>query len=153
MKKIIYKIALFAVVAFSIPAVLSSCDKDDDDPANPSSASAKEYFIKNMLNQQLVVPLATDNSVDITAKFDGMTFTFTDTATFAGVATAANNLYSVNGTWSIDAAYNKITFAFPTANFTDLVFANKQWQFANRDSATIKLNAVSESDVLYFKKK
>ena len=152
MKKAMYKLALFAAITFTAPVLLSSCDKDDDDETS-SSATAKEYFANNMVNRELVVPLATDNSVDITAKFDGLTFTFTDTATYAGTATASNNILTVRGTYAIDAAYDNITFSFPTNILADLAFTNKQWHFTNRDSATIKLNAVSETDVIYFKRK
>ncbi|MGC4104096.1 hypothetical protein [Ferruginibacter sp.] len=153
MKNTLFKLALFAVTAFATPLILSGCDKDDDETTT-TNATAKEYFVNNMLNKELVVPLATDNNVNITAKFDGMSFAFTDTTALAGVATASNGLLSVKGTWTVDAGYENISFSFPTNIIADLAFTNKQWHFINRDSATVKLNAVAETgDAIYFSKK
>jgi hypothetical protein len=151
MKKTMYKLILLAGITFCGAVLLSSCSKDDN--TNTSTAS-KDYFVNNMQSLDLKVSFASDNGTDITSKFSGYTFRFADTIALAGKATASNDLLTVSGTWSIDGDYNKIAFVFPTAVIADLAFMNKQWQFTNRDSATVKLMASNgENDVLYFVRK
>jgi hypothetical protein len=152
MKKIFYNLVLFAGVSFTGAAVLSSCTKGDDNSA--TNASSQQYFSTNVVNHDFAVLMATDNGTDITANYNGINFRFADTATLAGTATASNSLLTVHGTWTVDAAYDKITFSFPTTTLTSLSFMNKQWQFMNRNSQAIDLKAANgETDELHFTRK
>ena len=131
--------------------LLSSCSKDDDDD-NTTPSSNAVYFSENALARDLLVQLASDNSSDITAQFSGYTFRLTKTATYSGTITASNDLLTVNGTWSIDAGYDKITFVFPTDVISSLSFFNKEWQFSSRSTTVIELVA-ADGDILKFQRK
>src|SRR5438045_2233911 len=112
MKKIISKLSLFAAICFSGALLLTGCSKDTVD--NPSTSTGHDYFVNNMLGKDLVVTSAVDNTTDITADFSGYTFHLTDTAALAGTISAANFVRTTIGVWSVDAAYSKITFSFPS---------------------------------------
>lgn len=152
MKILMYKLSLPVVIIFCGVLLLNSCKKNTADSV--LSVTPQQYFENNMVSQDLLVALAKDNNDDITARFGGYTFRLTVSAKLSGTITAANNLFSVNGTWNIDSAYNNITFVFPLNNISALSFMNKQWKFADRSSSAIKLTAVNrETDILNFVKK
>ncbi len=151
MKTLLYKLALIISISFST-VLLNSCSKDDDDNSTTVTGSANaQYFSNNVLNRDLTVQQALNGGTDITASFNGYTFRLTKNAAYSGTITAANDLLSENGTWSVDADYNNITFNFPTDMIPDLAFFNKQWTFSNRNSAVVELT--SGSDVLKFQRK
>jgi hypothetical protein len=148
MKKIIHNLVLFAGISFTGITLLSSCSKENN---AMTSTTAAYYFTHNTVNQELVIQSATDDGTDITANFNGIAFLLTDTATFAGTVDAHNDLLNVHGTWTIDDAYDKITFSFPTPPLSTLSFLNKQWQYIDRNSETINLRAANgESDEVHF---
>ncbi len=150
MRNSIQKFILILGIALTGTILFSSCDKDDT--SNPSMTN-EEYFTNNALNRDFLVHLATDNGTDITAQFAGFTFRLTKTASLSGNISASNDILTENGTWSIDAAYDKITFNFPTSTISSLAFFNKQWQFTSRNSALIELSAANgETDVLHFQR-
>ena len=141
---------LIIVISLTGTVLLSSCSKDDDDNTPPSSNAV--YFSDNALARDLLVQQASDNSTDITAQFAGYTFRLTKTAALSGTISASNDLLTVNGTWSIDANYDKITFVFPTDVINSLAFFNKEWQFSSRATTVIQLTA-SDGDILKFQRK
>jgi hypothetical protein len=149
MKNLLYKLTLIIAISFST-VLLNSCSKDDNNSTTGSSSNA-QYFSDNVLNRDLTVQQALNGSTDITASFNGYTFRLTKNAAYSGIITAANDLLSENGTWSIDADYSNLTFSFPTDMIPDLAFFNKQWQFSSRSSAVVELT--SGSDVLKFQRK
>jgi hypothetical protein len=149
MKKIIYKYSFLAGIFFCTAAVLNSCSKTDVNIN--SSAAVKEYFVNNMLGRDLAVALAKDENTPITSMFTGYNFRFITTTASAGTATVSNDLFAINGTWNINTTNNTITFNFPVTIITSLVFINKEWQFANRNAATIILTATNgETYELHF---
>jgi hypothetical protein len=151
MKKIIFKLSLLAAICFSGSLLITGCSKDSVD--NPSTSTGHDYFVNNMLGKDLTVTSAIDNNTDITADFSGYTFHLTDTATLSGTISAANFVRTTIGVWTVDAAYSKITFSFPSA-IPILSFMTKQWQFTGNTSVTIDLSAANgETDVLHFSKK
>jgi hypothetical protein len=151
MKKIISNLVLFAGIAFSGITLLSSCNKDNDVMA---SNTAVYYFTNNTVNRDLVIQSAIDDGANITANFNGLTFHMSDTSKFSGTINASNDLFTVLGTWSVDEAYDKITFSFPTDKLPVLGFLNKQWQFMNRNSEAIDLRATNgENDEVHFVRK
>jgi hypothetical protein len=152
MKKRIYKMLQIAAVVFCCVTIVSSCTKDGNDNNNTTSGQA--YFTSNATNRDLLVVYAKDDNADVTVKFSGYNVRLADTASTAGTITVWNDLLSVKGTWTIDATYNNITFMLPVNIIADLAFLNKQWRFANRESATIKLVAANgESDEVHFSRK
>jgi hypothetical protein len=151
MKKLIYNLVLLAGISFCGMMFLSSCSKKNDDM---TSTSASYYFTNNTENRDLVIQSAIDDGANITVNFNGLTFHLSETSTFAGTINATNDLFSVQGTWSIDEAYDKITFSFPTDKLPSLGFLNKQWQFMNRNSEAIDLKAANgENDEVHFIRK
>lgn len=151
MKKIFYNLALFAGLSFTGITLLSSCSKENDAMA---SNTATYYFTNNTVNRDLVIQSAIDDGANITANFNGVTFHLSDTSKFSGNVDAFNDLFNVQGTWSIDDAYEKITFSFPTDKLPSLSFLNKQWQFMNRNSEAIDLRAANgENDEVHFVRK
>ncbi len=151
MKKIISKLILLSAISFSGALLLTSCSKD---PVNKSSTSpGHDYFVANVLGRDLMVTSAIDNTTDITADFNGYTFHLTDTAALGGTISAANFVRTTIGMWTVDAAYSKITFTFPSS-IPILNFMTKQWQFTSNSAITIDLGAANgETDVLRFAKK
>jgi hypothetical protein len=152
MKKIISKLILLAAISFSGAMLLTGCSKDNAND-NSSTSTGHDYFVANMLGKDLMVTSAIDNTTDITADFSGYTFHLTDTAALGGNITAANFVRTTVGVWTIDAAYSKITFTFPSP-IPILTFMTKQWQFTSNSTTTIDLGAANgETDVLRFSKK
>jgi len=152
MKKSMRKLILLSGISFFGAMMLNSCSKNNDSATanNTPLLMARAYFQSNILDRDLVVPYAKDDGATITMKFAGLTFHFTGNGTLTGSATAANDLLSVNGTWSMTANYDKITFNFPTNFFPDLAFMNKQWNIGS-NGATIVLTATNgENDELDF---
>ena len=153
MKKIISKLSLLTAVCFSGALLLTSCTKDNVDDNSSSSTTAHDYFVNNMLKRDLTVTSAIDNSTDITADFSGYTFYLADSTAYSGSISAANFVRTTIGTYTVDAAYTKITFSFP-GTIPILNFMTKQWQFTSNSSVTIDLSAANgETDVLRFSKK
>ena len=151
MKKIISNLVLFTGLSFAGITLLSSCSKKNDDM---TSTTATYYFTNNTVNRDLVIQSAIDDGANITANFNGITFHLSETSKFEGTVNATNDLLSVQGTWSVDEAYDKITFSFPTNVLTSLGFLNKQWQFMNRTSDVIDLRAANgENDEVHFVRK
>lgn len=151
MKNTIYKLVAAASIVFCCIIIISGCKKDND---NADNSSSQVYFSSNVINTDLLLTLAKDNNTEVTSKFAGYTFRLTDTASLAGTITVWNDLLSVKGTWSIDANYDKISFALPTNIIPDLALLNKEWQFSSRQTTSIKLVAANgEADELDFSKK
>jgi hypothetical protein len=154
MKTLFLKL-FFVIVILTCTQFFTSCSKDDPIVTNSSSTptASSQYFFDNVLNHDLSVSTAVDNGTDITAKCNGYTFKFAKNGAMNGTVSASNDLLNVMGTWSIDADYNKIIFAFDET-FPDFAFFNKQWQFSNRATTMIELEAANgESDILKFQRK
>ena len=146
MKKSYFKIIVTAALFCGFTLVLNGCSKSNDTPVNTSTA------VKVIYDHDLLVKSATDNGVDITSKYNGLTFHYTGPYTqLNGAASASNNLFNINGTWTLTANYDKITFAFPTNVITDLDYMNKQWLIGTYTATTVILSAANgENDVLQF---
>ena len=155
MKKLMNKIVLFTGISFFGAMMLNSCSKSNDttSPSPAPTPIVNPNGVNNLMNRDLVVPYAKDDGADITAKFAGLTFHFTSNGSLTGSATAANNLLAVNGTWTMTAAHDKITFAFPTNLFPDLAFMNKEWIIGSNASTAVLIPANGENDLLDFSPK
>jgi len=153
MKKLITKFVLLTGISFFGAVMLNSCSKSNDGTSTaptPAPIVVKPNNVTNLLDRDLVVPYAKDDGVDITAKFAGLTFRFASNGTLTGPATAANDLLAVNGTWTMTAAYDRITFAFPTNLFPDLAFMNKEWMIGSNGSTVVLIPSNGENDLLDF---
>ena len=157
MKKLTLRFIVLAGIIFSGAMLFSSCSKNNSDTTAVSTAEAKGYFENYMVNRDLGVALAIDDTTNVTIPLSGYTFRLTDstggTAT-SGTVTASNITRVVAGTWSVDAGYNTITFNFADVLVPYIIFVSKQWQFVNRNSPTIMLKAADgETDLLQFTQK
>ncbi len=136
---------LIASILFSGVLLITGCSKKDNTlnpmPANP-----------NIFDHDLLVSSANDNGADITGNFTGITFHFEGPySALSGNANAWNSFLAVSGTWSINTAYDKITFNLPVTIFAQFAYINKQWLITKSNSTTIVLNATNgESDELHF---
>jgi|GEM_PF-5851728 len=155
MKKLLTKIVLLTGISFFGAVLLNSCSKNDGTISSSPGPTpiGTPTSANNLLNRDLVVPYAKDDGAVITAKFAGLTFRFTSNGTLTGSATAANDLLAVNGTWSMTAAYDKVTFAFPTNIFPDLAFMNKEWVIGSNGSTVVLIPSNGENDLLDFSAK
>jgi hypothetical protein len=153
MKTIINKLFLATGIVFSTILFLGSCSKNNDDTSMGSSSN-KDYFVNNVLARDLTVTLAKDDNTDITADFVAYTFHLNDSTGTYGSITAANIQKTVIGTWTSDAAYEKVTFNFAGTPVPALAFLNKPWSITSRGSVSTGFAAANgESDVFQFTKK
>ncbi|MBS1512169.1 MAG: hypothetical protein JST86_15075 [Bacteroidetes bacterium] len=138
------------LVAIFLSAVAySGCSKN----SGTASSTAHDFFTANLLNRDLAVVMAKDDTTDISADYVGYTFHLTDTSAVGGSIGAANLVRTIFGTWGTDAAYLNITFAFPSGSNSSLTFMNRQWQISTSNSTNITLTTtVGRNGTLVFKK-
>jgi hypothetical protein len=136
----------FALVAAAIIFFTNTGCKKEADPIDTTA-----FFNANVLNQDLKVHLATDNGITITNNYSAYTFK----CTTGGVFTASNSLFSINGTWTANADYSKVTFTLPTPP-SDFIFLNREWTFTNYSTPIMELGysatAGGEYKILHFQK-
>ena len=147
MKTWIYKMALITGISFFSIVSLNSCTVKDD----LDTALAQRYLVTSVLNRNLFISQATHNDADITAEFNGISFLFSGSGGSTGTASAANDLFTVNGSWNVNANYDKIGFSFPTNTMGSLAFMNRQWLINTSDPNIVMLtDANGGKDILYF---
>lgn len=134
MKKIIF-LLLFPLIVFI------SCKKS----AGGGNPLLEQYFEKNILNQNFVVSLATDNNTDITNNYNGYVFVLLKTDFYHGPLKATKNNVNYDGTWSSNDDYSKliITLPNPPAEFT---FLSREWRFTSKNLPVLKLAPWGSSD-------
>ena len=118
-----------------------SCKKSSTPTVTP-----QQFFETNVIDQSHVVNLATDRGTDVTFNYNGYTFRINKTTPLNGSFVAANNLFSVTGTWVITSDYEQITFNLPTAQ-SSFAFFNRAWKFTNRSAPIFELVPVDNTDI------
>jgi hypothetical protein len=122
---------LFAVILFLI-----SCNKDR--PTVIQRTLAEQYFEDNILGKDFIIKLATDSSVNLTAKYTGYTFKLTKNTLLDGPMAATINGLTTTGTWACNADYSKLTISLSTTT-PDFIFLNREWRFTKKTIPTLEL--------------
>jgi hypothetical protein len=126
MPVIIYKSRFVIAVALAtLLLLLGGCKKIIEQ-------KQQNLFEDNILNRDFIVSLATDNGADITAQFNGYTFRLAKNTLLDGPMTASNSVLPViNGTWSANDDYSKLTINLPST-ITGFLFLNREWRFTSK---------------------
>jgi hypothetical protein len=134
------RLLFFFLLLFSGILLLNGCSKDENNtPAWPGN--------QLLIDKNFSVPYAKDNGADVTANYNGIIFRFAGPATsLTGTATAANSLFTVTGTWTMNSSRDKISFSFPTNLLPDLAFMNKTWKITNAFVSPVVLKADNGED-------
>lgn len=139
------KFSLSVMATALILFTTTGCKKE----ADPIDTTA--FFNANVLNKTLTIHLATDNGVNVTSSYSAYTFT----CATGGIFTAANNLFSINGTWVANADYSKVTFTLPTPP-SEFIFLNREWTFTKFTTPIMELGysatAGGQYKILHFQK-
>jgi hypothetical protein len=147
MKLLFNRLQSIQVLFIAIVLLLgsASCKKEAD------SVDPVAFFNANVLNKNLTVHLATDNGVNVTSNYSAYTFK----CATGGVFTATNNLFSINGTWAVNADYGKLTITLPTPP-SEFIFLNREWIFTKYSTPIMELGysatAGGEYKILHFQK-
>lgn len=118
--------------------LLSSCKKTVE---NISQGTLQSYFEDNILNQDFVVELATDSSVDITADYSGYSFILKKGSTYYnGPMTGTKNGVTYTGTWDCNEDYSKLTINITTPSVPEeFKFLNRSWKFVRKSLPIMEL--------------
>ena len=127
------KYFIFCVLSFLLAG--TSCKKPGDAGNNPL---LEQYFESNVLNKNFTVSLATDNSTDLTANYNGYIFVLLKTDFYHGPLQATKSGTTYTGTWSSNNDYSKliITLSSPPSEFG---FLSREWKFTSKSFPTLKL--------------
>jgi hypothetical protein len=126
MPVIIYRSRFIIAVAFAtLLLLLGGCKKIVE-------KKQQNLFEDNILNRDFVVSLATDSGANITTQFTGYTFRLGKNTLLDGPMTASNStLPVINGTWSANDDYSKLTINLPST-ITGFSFLNREWKFITK---------------------
>jgi len=132
MNKILFlrkSLLLFFITVFCF----SSCSKELQNAVNGTGTSTilEQYFEANVLNQNFIINLASDNGTDITANYNGYTFKMLKTDYYHGPAQATKGANTYTGTWSSNSDYSKLVITLPNTP-TEFVFLNREWRFTKK---------------------
>ena len=124
------KTVLFLFIAVYF---LTSCSKELQNAVNGTGTSSllEKYFETNVLNQIFLINLATDNGVDITAKYSGYTFKMLKTDYYHGPTEITKGSIVYYGTWSCNSDYSKLVLTLPNTP-SEFVFLTREWRFTKK---------------------
>lgn len=135
MKLIYHKYSTLIIVLICM--LLSACKKTVTQPVEDL---AKVIFEQNILNKDFVVKkFINKDSVDLTAQFEGDTFTLIKNTYQDGPLKARKNgIEYSGGTWACTEDYGKLTITLPSTvpEFSLLV---KDWRFVSKDIPVMEL--------------
>ena len=111
----------------------TSCSKQLQDVVNGTGTSTvlEQYFETNVLNQNFIINLATNNGVDITANYNGYIFKMLKTDYYHGPVQVTKGTNTYTGTWSSNTDYSKLVITLP-ATPSEFVFLNREWKFTKK---------------------
>ena len=111
----------------------TSCSKELQNAVNGTGTSTllEQYFEANVLNQNFIINLATDNGVDITAKYAGYTFKMLKTDYYHGPTEVTKGTTVYAGTWSSNTDYSKLVITLPSTP-SEFVFLTREWRFTKK---------------------
>ncbi len=136
-----YKMKKFIFLLFFSAVSFLSCKKSGSS-GNPL---LEQYFEQNILNQNFVVSLATDNNTDLTSKYNGYIFVLLKTDFYNGPLKATKNNVSYEGTWSSNDDYSKLIITLPNPPL-EFVFLSREWRFTSKSLPVLKLAPWGSSD-------
>lgn len=121
------------LVLFVAVFCFTSCSKELQNAVNGTGTSSilEQYFEANVLNQNFIINLATDNGVDITARYAGYTFKMLKTDYYHGPAEIKKGTTVYAGTWSSNTDYSKLVITLP-ATPSEFVFLTREWRFTKK---------------------
>ncbi len=124
------KLLLTSVLLVSLSPLFHSCSKSDSGPATSTSTSSI------LLQSNWRVTYFNDNGPDNTANYSDFKFTFVT----GGSVTAANNLFSIPGTWStyLDDSQNKLLLNF-TNTLAEITALNHDWHIVEKTSVKLRM--------------
>ncbi|MBP6430784.1 MAG: hypothetical protein KA319_03375 [Ferruginibacter sp.] len=139
------KFCIAVIAATLLLFTTSGCKKESE------TVDSTAFFNNNVLNKTLTIHLAIDNGANVTSNYSAYTFT----CATGGVFTAANNLFSVTGTWAANADFSKVTFTLPTPP-SEFIFLNREWTFTKFTTPILELGysttAGGDNKILHFQK-
>ncbi len=127
---------LLAIVAALI-LLISSCKKT----VEPITENIlQQYFEQNILNKDYIVKLATDTGVILTSNYEGYRFRLLQNTLLDGPMTATKNGMVLNGSWSCNEDYSKLTinFSIPAAP-PEFSFIVRSWKFTRKAIPVMEL--------------
>jgi hypothetical protein len=129
------------LIILSFLLVCTSCKK-----TNPNNNPLLEqYFETNILNRNIIVTLAKDNTTDLTADYNGYVFVLLKTDLYHGPLKATNDTSIYEGSWSCNSDYSKITIILPDPP-SEFSFLSREWRFTSKNLPTLKLAPWGSSD-------
>jgi hypothetical protein len=153
-EKLFFKWRFLIAVAFAIAIIaLPGCSKSTL-PVPPEDL-LQQYFEQNILNRDFVVDSARDNGSELTAQYNGYIFRLMKTTYYDGPMTGVNGSTTINGTWSSNEDYSKLTITLnqPTTP-APFVFLNRSWRFTSKAFPVMKLApwGTTDSKVLHMRR-
>jgi len=99
----------------------------------------EQYFEQNILNSDFIVSYAKEDSVDITADYDGYVFRLLKNTYYDGPMKATKNGVEYIGTWTSDADYGKLIISITQPSTPNaFIFLNRTWRFTEKALPTMK---------------
>lgn len=103
-----------------------------------SEERIEQLFEENIIGENFVVALATDNGTDITDKYVGYTFVLGKTDLYSGPLQAKKNTLVATGTWSTNEDFSKLTITLPNPP-AEFAFLSRVWRFTSKSVTLLKL--------------
>ena len=144
-------ISLYKYLIFFLITTLSiiSCTKGLQDAVNGTGTSPvlEQYFEANVLNQNFIINLATNNGTDITSSYNGYTFKLLKTDYYKGPLQATKGTTVYTGTWSSNTDYSKLVISLPNTP-SEFIFLTREWKFTKKSSTQLELAPWGSSELL-----
>ncbi len=127
----------FLAIAAALILLFTSCKKAVE-PITENILA--QYFEQNILNKDYIVKLATDTGVVLTNNYEGFRFRLLKNTLLDGPMTATKNGAVLNGSWSSNEDYSKLTinFAIPAAP-PEFSFIVRSWKFTRKAIPVMEL--------------
>jgi len=118
----------------------TSCSKELQNAVNGTGTSPtlEQYFEANVLNQNFIINLATNNGVDITSQYSGYTFKMLKTDYYHGPTEIKKGATAYAGTWSSNSDYSKLVLTLPGTP-PEFAFLNREWRFTKKNLSQLEL--------------
>ena len=118
----------------------TSCSKQLQNAVNGTGTSTvlEQYFEANVLNQNFIITLATNNGADLTSNYNGYTFKLLKTDYYHGPMQATKGSNTYFGTWSSNTDYSKLVITLP-ATHQELIFLTREWRFTKKAPPQLEL--------------
>lgn len=136
---------IIAILMSAMILLLNACSKQGIKGTEENTL--EQYFETNILNRDFTVALATDSSNDITTQYNGYIFRLYKSTLYNGPMTGIKNNVAVNGTWSCNSDYSKLTITLnQPAALPEFSFINRAWRFTSKNLPVMKLAPWGSTD-------